>query len=447
MKILALTIIKVCFHKEDYENALNYILLAPDHFDIKNRDEFVDKMISRAIDRYSAIQKHNYSAGEGDKIIIDANLTNLINNIFDQSFATKNDHKIIAGLAVEARRLDVVQRVINGSSNLSDILGHLFDISQNHVQSKLFKDALIKVILEAYASTGKDGLDAWNVCQCYLHLGNAEQTAKVIIDLVNKGTDRSTLLALQISSDIQEAENQAFTDNLLSALDSESLTSTDASAAKEQIIKVLNGQFRSKNSYKFLSQNNRANKANIDTMRKFWNKKNSSIHNAIINSFALMHAGTLDDTYLESDENKEFSAKNNNWAKFLSIACLGTIHKSNPDLEQKLRPFHPGASAHNEFVHGGSLYAYGLALASTAAPSKLQSTSDFLQGFLQSHSTSEPICHGAQLSLGLLHQSSQNQTYIDILKPFLHGESAPIGESAAYSIGMISTGSLNLDLM
>lgn len=131
-------------------------------------------MISRAIDRYSAIQQHNYSAADGDKIVIDSSLSNLINSIFEQSFVEKKDHKIIAGLAVEGRRLDIVQRVIDASDNLSDILGHLFEISQNHVQSKLFKDALIKVILEAYASTGKDGQDAWNVCQCYLHLGFAE---------------------------------------------------------------------------------------------------------------------------------------------------------------------------------------------------------------------------------------------------------------------------------
>jgi 26S proteasome regulatory subunit N2 len=90
-------------------------------------------MISRAIDRYSAIQKHNYTATEGDKILIEANMTNLINNIFEESFNDKNDHKIIAGLAVEARRLDIIQRVIDSSSNLSDILGHLFLISQTHV--------------------------------------------------------------------------------------------------------------------------------------------------------------------------------------------------------------------------------------------------------------------------------------------------------------------------
>jgi 26S proteasome regulatory subunit N2 len=45
----------------------------------------------------------------------------------------KNDHKIVAGLAIEARRLDVVQRVIHASNNLSDLLDHLFKISQSHV--------------------------------------------------------------------------------------------------------------------------------------------------------------------------------------------------------------------------------------------------------------------------------------------------------------------------
>lgn len=64
------------------------------------------------------------------------------------------------------------------------------------MQSKIFKDGLIKIILEAYTKLGKDGQDAWNVCQCYLHLGNAEDTSKVIIDLINRGDEKSCLLSL-----------------------------------------------------------------------------------------------------------------------------------------------------------------------------------------------------------------------------------------------------------
>lgn len=86
-------------------------------------------MISRAIDRYSLIQKHNFSSQENDKLPIDSNLSNLVDSVFEHSFSQKNDHKIIAGLAIEARRLDVVQRVIDASSNLSDLLDHLFNIS------------------------------------------------------------------------------------------------------------------------------------------------------------------------------------------------------------------------------------------------------------------------------------------------------------------------------
>ena len=63
-----------------------------------------------------------------------------------------------------------------------------------------------------------------------------------------------------------------------------------------------------------MSQNNRSNKDSITTAKKFWDKKNSIIHNGILNSYALMHSGTMDDTYLEDEANQEWVQKSSQWA-------------------------------------------------------------------------------------------------------------------------------------
>lgn len=57
-----------------------------------------------------------------------------------------------------------------------------------------------------------------------------------------------------------------------------------------------------------------------------------------------MHAGTMDDTYLKDPTNLEWVKKSNNWAQFLSVACIGTIHKSNPKIRQELAEYLPNAA-------------------------------------------------------------------------------------------------------
>ena len=80
---------------------------------IKERDRFVDKIISKALDRYSVIMIHNHSAKEEDKLTMDSNLENLVNQIFEETINNPKDAKLIIGIALETRRLDVVGLVAN----------------------------------------------------------------------------------------------------------------------------------------------------------------------------------------------------------------------------------------------------------------------------------------------------------------------------------------------
>ena len=84
---------------------------------------------------------------------------------------------------------------------------------------------------------------------------------------------------------------------------------------------ILDGSFDEKLSLKFLSQNNRANKDVISQLKNTWDGKNSIVHNAIINCYAIMHSGTLDDTYLQEKENLTWVTKSTHWAQFLNTAC------------------------------------------------------------------------------------------------------------------------------
>ncbi|KAJ1369406.1 hypothetical protein KIN20_030848 [Parelaphostrongylus tenuis] len=107
----ALLVSKVAFCLKDYENALNFALAADTHFKLTPRpksktvgekdDEYVNKIIEIAIDSY----KKNKANGEKT----DARLEGLINRIFQRNLE-KNEQLYVIGLALDTRRIDMVEK-------------------------------------------------------------------------------------------------------------------------------------------------------------------------------------------------------------------------------------------------------------------------------------------------------------------------------------------------
>lgn len=75
---------------------------------IRHRDLFTGKIISKALDKYMVIQTFNQTAQEEDKLPEDENLNRFVNQIFEDSINVKIDAKIVLGIGIETRRLDVV---------------------------------------------------------------------------------------------------------------------------------------------------------------------------------------------------------------------------------------------------------------------------------------------------------------------------------------------------
>ena len=245
-------------------------------------------------------------------------------------------------------------------------------------------------------------------------------------------------MACQISADIQAEENEHFTSNLVNELKKLPIEGEEAGINQSQILSILSGQFHQTSSFKFLNQNNRSNKDVITKLKQFWDNKNSIYHNGMLNCYAILHAGTSDDTYINDATNKQWIAKNSHWAKFLSVACLGTIHKNNPKIEEVISKFYPGAGQTDDYLGGGSLYALGLSQLSKNTKQKI----DFLLNIVKT-SQKEPIVHGACLGIGLLGMSSNDLELVEALKVFIYNESAIMGEAAAYSIGLIMAGKMD----
>ena len=281
--------------------------------------------------------------------------------------------------------------------------------------------------------------EAWNISHCYLLLDKPKETAVILSHLINGDTD-DFLMACQISTDIQDEENQNFSENLIRDFTGCATSTEAASSRKEQIVSILSGKFHETRSFKFLNQNNRSNKDIVAKVRQFWDGKNSVYHNGIHNLYAIMHAGTSDDTYLTDPNNKAWVTKNSHWARFLAAGCLGTVHKNNPKLEEVISKYYPSPQQSDDYVGGGALFALGLGHASK--PERLPFLLDILRT-----SQKEPIVHGACLGIGLLGMSSYNLELVEELKPLLYDDSAIKGEAAAYSIGLIMAGNMDQGLV
>jgi hypothetical protein len=68
----------------------------------------VDKIISKALDSYSVIMCHNHTCREDERFEMDPNLEALVNAIFEETITNPTDAKLIVGIAIETRRLDIV---------------------------------------------------------------------------------------------------------------------------------------------------------------------------------------------------------------------------------------------------------------------------------------------------------------------------------------------------
>jgi 26S proteasome regulatory subunit N2 len=333
--------------------------------------------------------------------------------------------------------------VIKTTQNLSSLLDHIFDLSQKVIQSRVFKNQLIELILKSYSE--RDAIlsrdEASNICYCYLLLNKYTEAAMVLVKLIN-GSEDDFLMACQISADIQAEENENFTSNLLKEFNKSGAGTDEISLKKEKVVSILSGKFNETSSFKFINQNNRSNKDVIAKLKQFWDNKNSIYHNGIINCYAILHAGTSDDTFLNDQTQKAWITKNSHWAKFQSVACLGTIHRRNPKIEEVISKFYPGPGQTDDYIGGGALYALGLSRLSKNVEQKIE----FLKNILLTNQK-EPIVHGACLGLGLLGMSSHDKDLVESLKVFIYNESAIMGEAAAYSIGLVMAGNMDQDLI
>uniref|UniRef100_A0A183F4V8 26S proteasome non-ATPase regulatory subunit 1 n=1 Tax=Heligmosomoides polygyrus TaxID=6339 RepID=A0A183F4V8_HELPZ len=501
----ALLASKVAFCLEDYDNALNFALSADTHFKLTPRpksktvgdkdDEYVNKIIEIAIDSYKRIKN------SGDKM--DARLEALINRIFQRNL-DKNELLYVIGLALDTRRIDMVEKAIVKSTEshsqwitsdisfvalLSPFLSYsisshlvlLLETIQKVTTAKMdvqLRTQLLDVLVKLF--TSNKHADFVAICQCLIKLNRPEDIGRLLDKLMSH--PNGDLIAYQIAFDLYENASQQFNTHVLETYVSfhqpspstpapkeEKEATPTADAPKEQkeespkpeesapmarLKAILRGEETVKHHMQFLIKNNHTDMLILKEMKDC--VRTATAHNATLMANGLMHLGTTCDDFLR--DNLDWISKATNWNKFNAVATLGLIHKGHESAAMKLLdPYLPKTEPDQYgFKEGGSLFALGLIHANHGTTECVK----YLREQLSAAQTSA-VRHGACLGLGLAAMGTQNQdvsssstvflewyrmirlqVYLQ-LRDALYLDDAVSGEAAGLAMGLVMVGSLN----
>lgn len=420
----------------------------------------------------------------------------VINQLFERCFRDGRYRQVV-GIAVEARKLDVLKRSIlraseeekkKGKSSASkassgeELLEYLLEICMNIVQERSFRNELLKLILDLLQDIPSP--DYFSIAKCIVYLNEDAMACDMLVRLVKKADGKSLATAYQIGFDLYDNSTQEFLKKVREGLpktpsptppeviekadesgenakESDALLqgsgngdassssingstekpepmSAEEQKAFESIRTILQGTKSIELDLEFLYRNNHTDMAVLNKIKDSLEARNSIFHTAVTLANAFMHAGTTNDKFFR--DNLEWLGKAVNWSKFTATAALGVIHRGNLGQGQKLlEPYLPKDTVMNTntgsmYSQGGSLYALGLIYANHET---------FALQLIRDHfkkATEEVVQHGGALGLGVAGMATGDEGIYDDLKQVLWGDSALNGEAVGIAMGLIMLG-------
>ncbi|GMR32150.1 hypothetical protein PMAYCL1PPCAC_02345, partial [Pristionchus mayeri] len=486
----ALLASKVAYCLGDYKGALTLALSAGELFSLTPREgsavvgqqdeQYVNRIIEEALDTYKTAKRNGAA--------IDARLEALINRLFERNLK-KKDLRYVIGLAIDTRRVDMIETAIKAADDQSVLLTEtVASVLEGQIDTGL-RHQILSLLLKMFCELEQP--DFVNVCQCLIKLEKPADVADIIDKLISQDmkTD-GALLAYQIAFDLYENASQQFVKKILAAMakidnelpgssaaspvppatptnpsptsdspsppantglmpvpQAEQLSQTAArpvtpvpenpkSIVFRRIRGILRGEETIRHHMQFLIKNNHTDMLVLKEMKDC--VRTAMAHNATLLANGLMHLGTTCDDFLR--ENLEWISKATNWNKFNAVATLGMIHRGHEAAALKLLdPYLPKAEADQfGFKEGGSLYAYGMIHAHHGNAT----VTKYLRDQLSSAQTAA-VRHGACLGLGLATMASHDDEVYAHLREILNMDDAVSGEAAGTAMGLTMVGSLN----
>jgi len=485
-QLAALLASKVYFHLGEVGEALTYALGAGPLFRVDEGSEYVDTLLAKAIDQYCELhrQRAEPAAPADDmsaEVVVDTRLSELVDRMVEASLA-KRSYQLVLGLALESRRLELVERVITlcetvpgdheHDSSTAAMLSYCSALFTTALVSRDFRKKLLALLVRIYRSVPRP--DFFGLCSCLAQLTDSVAIADILKRLLESGAQEDLLIAFQVGFDMVENCTQSFLLSVLQLLkppppppppvaatvasaepDAEGTAAPapPAAPAAEQAAPVderavarekamanlrlvLTGEVPISLHLEFLVRSNKTDPLILTAMKRVADQRNSLCHSAIVIAHAIMSAGTTADSFLR--DNLEWLSRATNWAKFTATATLGVIHRGHvKQALSLLQPYLPqagmSASAYSE---GGALFALGIIHANNGAPIR-----SYLLDALRNAGTSEVVQHGCALGIGIASMGAHDEELYEELKTVLFNDSAVAGEAAGLAMGLVMLGS------
>ncbi|ROT36560.1 26S proteasome regulatory subunit rpn2 [Sodiomyces alkalinus F11] len=412
-------------------------------------------------------------------------LQRVVERLFDACL-NEGRYRQVIGIAVEAKNLDVLRRVIkragedaasskgkssDGPTPAEELMEYALSICMDIVQERGFRREILRLVLDLLNDIPNP--DYFAIAKCVVYLNSDEEASRMLRQLVSSEDRNNTTIAYQIAFDLYDNGTQEFLGKIIKSLpsgdppkpkpdaaegtndaqetepllenqepareDAEEV-SEDLARVYKNIRSILVGSKTIQLNLEFLYRNNRTDLSILNKVRDSLEARNSIFHTAVTFCNAFMNQGTTNDKFFR--DNLEWLGKAVNWSKFTATAALGVIHRGNLTQSRKLlEPYLPqqsGLSNGSIFSQGGALYAYGLIHANHGADAL-----DYLKSQF-SAAEEEVIQHGGALGLGIAGMATGSEEIFDSLKNVLFTDSALNGEAVGLAMGLIMLGTGNV---
>ncbi|KAF9388786.1 proteasome regulatory particle base subunit [Podila verticillata] len=425
-QLAALVASKVYYHLGEFDDSLNFALGAGNLIDLSQKSEYIDTIVSKCIDKYIALRNQGHEDPHNVEPM-DPRLKDVVEKMFDRCYQD-GEYKQAVGIALESRRLDVVEHSIKAGGP-ANILPYIYDLTMTVVLDQAYRNTLLQLLVKQFRNLEVPDYVAIN--QCLVHLGEDAASADLLQTLIKTEVQSDLLMAYQLAFDLENNATQIYLTKVAAALPTGSET---LQAKYDKVKSILSGKETIKLQLEFLCKNNHTDMLILKNSKTMLDARLSIYHSAVTFANAFMNAGTTSDDFLR--QNLEWLSRATNWSKFSATAALGVIHKGH--LSQGLAllaPYLPqdGVTA-SPYSEGGSLFALGLIHANHG-----DEVLDYLRNTLK-NTQIEVLQHGACLGLGTAGMATDNDDIYEELKNVLFSDSAIGGEAAGLAMGMVMLG-------
>ena len=202
---------------------------APPHLrrPLSTRGRYVDTLLAKAIDEYCKQHQQRYEAATGSQeeggsstaaeAPIDRRLIDLVDRMVESSLE-RRAYQMVMGLALEARRTDLIERIIllcdakpgelEHDASTIKMLEYCFGLFSSAVVPRSFRATLIALLVTIYR--GLPAPEYLGLARCLAQAGDAAGVAAILSQLIESESAEARLAAFQISFDLVDNCTQAF---------------------------------------------------------------------------------------------------------------------------------------------------------------------------------------------------------------------------------------------